>query len=69
MYIQIGLSFPICNLVACYHVLACSSIACRNYPSGLVDRAPQDREQPLELVYQSLRRIIRCSRAVNASPV
>ena len=25
-------------------VLACSSIACRNYPSGLVDRAPQDRD-------------------------
>jgi hypothetical protein len=24
----------------------------------LVDRAPQDREQPLELVYRSLRRII-----------
>jgi hypothetical protein len=49
------LSFPICNLVACYLVLACSSIACRNYPSSLVDRAPQDHEQPLELVYQSLR--------------
>jgi len=39
-------------------VLACSSIACRNYPSGLVDRAPQDREQPLELVYRLLRRSI-----------
>ena len=25
-------------------VLACSSIACRNYHSGLVDRAPQDRK-------------------------
>ena len=25
-------------------VLACSSIACRNYPSGLVDRAPQDHD-------------------------
>ena len=25
-------------------VLACSSIACRNYPSGLVDRTPQDRD-------------------------
>jgi hypothetical protein len=36
-------------------VLPCSSIACRNYPSGLVDRAPQDREQPLELVFRSLR--------------
>jgi hypothetical protein len=39
-------------------VLAYSLIACRNYPSILVDRAPQDREQPLELAYQSLRRII-----------
>jgi hypothetical protein len=58
MCIQIGLSFPICNLVACYLVLACSLIACRNYPSGLVDRAPQDCVQPLELVYQSLRRIL-----------
>jgi hypothetical protein len=52
------LSFPICNLVACYLVLACSSIACRNYPSGLVDRASQDHIQPLELVYRSLRRIL-----------
>jgi hypothetical protein len=58
MCIHIGLSFLIYNLFACYLVLACSSIACRNYPSGLVDRAPQDREQLLELVYQSLRRII-----------
>jgi hypothetical protein len=59
MCIQIGLSFPICYLVACYLVVACSLIACRNYPSGLVDRAPQDPEQPLELVCQLLRRIIR----------
>jgi hypothetical protein len=29
-------------------LLSCSSIAYRNYPSGLVDRAPQDREQPLQ---------------------
>jgi hypothetical protein len=58
MCIQIGLSFPIGNLVACYLVLTCSSIACRNYPSGLVDRAPQDHEQPVELVYRSLRHII-----------
>jgi hypothetical protein len=33
-------------------------IACRNYPSGLVDHAAQDRVQPLELVYRSLRRIL-----------
>jgi hypothetical protein len=46
------------QLFACYLVLACSSIASWNYPSGLVDRAPQDHEQPLELVYRSLRRII-----------
>jgi hypothetical protein len=39
-------------------VLASSSIACKNYPSGLVDRAPQDHIQLLELVYQSLRRIL-----------
>jgi hypothetical protein len=58
MCIQIGLSFPICTLVACYLVLAYSLIACSYYPSGLVDHAPQDREQLLELVYRSLRRII-----------
>jgi hypothetical protein len=58
MCVLIGLSFPIYNLVACYLVLACSLIACRNYPCGLVDRAPQDREQLLELVYRSLRRNI-----------
>jgi hypothetical protein len=39
-------------------VLASSSIACKNYPSGLVDRAPQDHVQPLELVYWLLRRIL-----------
>ena len=60
----------LCVCVTCYLVLACSSIACRNYPRGLVDRAPQDCEQSLELVYRSLRRIlVGCSRAVNVSPV
>jgi hypothetical protein len=41
-----------------YLVLACSSIACRNYPNGLVDRAPQDRVQPLKLVYHLIRCIL-----------
>jgi hypothetical protein len=35
-----------------------SPIACRNYPGGLVDRALQDCEQLLVLVYRSLRCII-----------
>jgi hypothetical protein len=39
-------------------ILACSSIACRNNPSGLVGCDPRDREQPLELVYRLLRRSI-----------
>jgi len=70
LYFVIELSFDL-NSVLVHLVLASSSIACRNYPSGLVDRAPQDREQPLELVYRLLRRsaVSCCSRAVNVSLV
>jgi hypothetical protein len=38
-----------------HHILAYSSIVCGNYPSDLVDRAPQNHKQPLELVYWLLR--------------
>jgi hypothetical protein len=34
-----------------YLVLSYSSITCRNYLSGLIDRASQDHEQLLELVF------------------